>query len=63
MDGIIDTVAGPHSLNPLVDLMKTGGKLVLVGASVKNPELPTMPLMLGNLITSLSLHFICYFKI
>ncbi|KAK4261410.1 hypothetical protein QN277_004411 [Acacia crassicarpa] len=48
MDGIIDTVAGPHSLDPLVDLLKTGGKLVLVGASPKNPELPTMPLMMGR---------------
>ena len=50
MDGIIDTVAGPHSLDPLVDLLKTGGKLVLVGASPKNPELPTMPLMMGTYV-------------
>ncbi|KAI9111376.1 hypothetical protein K1719_017066 [Acacia pycnantha] len=48
MDGIIDTVAGPHSLHALVDLLKTGGKLVLVGASLKNPELPTLPLMMGR---------------
>ncbi|XP_054809789.1 probable mannitol dehydrogenase isoform X1 [Prosopis cineraria] len=48
LDGIIDTVAGPHSLYPLVDLLKTGGKLITVGASITPPELPTMPLMMGR---------------
>ncbi|XP_061343235.1 probable mannitol dehydrogenase [Gastrolobium bilobum] len=48
MDGIIDTVAGHHSLPPLVDLLKTGGKLILVGASMTPLELPTVPLLLGR---------------
>ncbi|GAU23295.1 hypothetical protein TSUD_237490 [Trifolium subterraneum] len=34
MDGIIDTVSGPHSLHPLVDMLKTCGKLILVGRKI-----------------------------
>jgi cinnamyl-alcohol dehydrogenase len=49
MDGIIDTVSGPHSLHPLVDMLKTCGKLILVGASITPPVLPYMPLMFGKL--------------
>jgi len=49
MDGIIDTVSGPHSLNPLIEMLKTCGKLILVGASVTPPTLPYMPLMSGKL--------------
>ncbi|XP_061343231.1 probable mannitol dehydrogenase [Gastrolobium bilobum] len=48
MDGIIDTVSGHHSLPPLVDLLKMGGKLILVGASMTPLELPTLPLLLGR---------------
>jgi len=50
MDGIIDTVSGPHSLHPLIEMLKTCGKLILVGASVTPPILPYMPLMSGKLI-------------
>ncbi|KAI9111457.1 hypothetical protein K1719_017147 [Acacia pycnantha] len=48
MDGIIDTVAGNHSVHPLVDLLKTGGKLVVVGAPMKEPQLPIIPLIMGR---------------
>ena len=48
MDGILDTVSAPHSLQPLIELLKTDGKLILVGAPIKAPELPHIPLMLGN---------------
>jgi len=48
MDGIIDTVSAPHSLLPLVSLLKTQGKLVMVGAPEKPLELPVFPLLIGN---------------
>ncbi|GAU23296.1 hypothetical protein TSUD_237500, partial [Trifolium subterraneum] len=50
MDGIIDTVSGPHALHPLVDMLKTCGKLILVGASITPPVLPYMSLMFGRKI-------------
>ncbi|KAF8411812.1 hypothetical protein HHK36_004371 [Tetracentron sinense] len=34
MDGIIDTVSAHHSLLPLIDLLKTNGKLVMVGRKI-----------------------------
>ncbi|XP_024180612.1 probable mannitol dehydrogenase isoform X2 [Rosa chinensis] len=48
MDGIIDTVSASHSLLPLIGLLKTSGKLVLVGAPVEPPELPVFPLIMGR---------------
>ena len=47
MDGIIDTVSAAHPLFPLIGLLKTQGKLVLVGAPVKPLELPVFPLIMG----------------
>ncbi|XP_068656464.1 8-hydroxygeraniol dehydrogenase-like [Aristolochia californica] len=48
MDGIIDTVSAMHPLQPLIDLLKTHGKLVMVGAVEKPLELPVMPLLGGR---------------
>ena len=48
MDGIIDTVFAPHALPPLIGLLKTNGKLVLVGAPEKPLELPVFPLLMGE---------------
>ena len=45
MDGIIDTVSAPHPLLPLIGLLKTDGKLVVVGAPDKPLELPVFPLL------------------
>ncbi|XWS41674.1 hypothetical protein CRYUN_Cryun17cG0102700 [Craigia yunnanensis] len=45
LDGIIDTVSAQHLLLPLLGLLKTHGKLVLVGAPEKPHELPTFPLL------------------
>lgn len=50
MDGIMDTVSASHSLLPLTGLLKTNGKLILVGAPVPNPELPVFPLLTGKVI-------------
>ncbi|KAH7520421.1 probable mannitol dehydrogenase [Ziziphus jujuba] len=48
LDGIIDTVSATHPLLPLIGLLKTNGKLVMVGAPEKPLELPVFPLILGR---------------
>ncbi|XP_057500812.1 probable mannitol dehydrogenase [Actinidia eriantha] len=50
MDGIIDTVSAPHPLNPLVDLLRSQGKLILLGAPdvERPPELSIFPLIVGR---------------
>ncbi|CAI0419752.1 unnamed protein product [Linum tenue] len=47
-DGIVDTVSADHPLVPLIGLLKTNGKLVLVGAPTKPLELPAFPLLKGR---------------
>ncbi|XVF61485.1 hypothetical protein PTKIN_Ptkin08bG0133400 [Pterospermum kingtungense] len=48
MDAIIDTVSAPHSLLPLLGLLKSHSKLILVGVPDKPLELPVFPLVLGR---------------
>ena len=48
MDGIIDTVSAIHPLLPLIDLLKSQGKLVMLGAPDRPLELPVFPLILGK---------------
>ncbi|KAI3435227.1 uncharacterized protein J3R85_006335 [Psidium guajava] len=48
MDGIIDTVSAVHALLPLIGLLKTNGKLVMVGAPEKPLELLAFPLLMGR---------------
>ncbi|XP_043694879.1 probable mannitol dehydrogenase isoform X2 [Telopea speciosissima] len=48
MDGIIDTVSAVHPLLPLICLLKSNGKLIMVGAPDKPLELPTFPLLSGR---------------
>ncbi|KAB1211056.1 putative mannitol dehydrogenase [Morella rubra] len=48
LDGIIDTVSANHPLLPLIGLLKTNGKLVMVGAPEKPLELPVFPLLMGR---------------
>ena len=48
MDGIIDTVSAKHPLLPLIGLLKSHGKLVMVGAPDKPLELPILPLIFGK---------------
>ncbi|THG02530.1 hypothetical protein TEA_028684 [Camellia sinensis var. sinensis] len=52
MDGIIDTVSAPHPLLPLIGLLKSHGKLILVGAPEKPLELPVFPLLMGRKIVA-----------
>ncbi|GMP96402.1 hypothetical protein CsSME_00045063 [Camellia sinensis var. sinensis] len=47
MDGIIDTVSASHPVLPLIGLLKSHGKLILVGAPEKPLELPVFPLLMG----------------
>ncbi|XP_062145198.1 probable mannitol dehydrogenase [Alnus glutinosa] len=48
LDGIIDTVSAKHPLLPLIGLLKSHGKLVIVGAPEKPLELPVFPLLMGR---------------
>ncbi|KAJ3702969.1 hypothetical protein LUZ61_006674 [Rhynchospora tenuis] len=48
MDGIIDTVPAVHDIVPLIGLLKTHGKLLMVGSPDKPLELPVYPLMSGG---------------
>ncbi|PNY03642.1 putative mannitol dehydrogenase-like protein [Trifolium pratense] len=55
LDGIIDTVSADHPLLPLIGLLKSHGKLVMVGAPEKPLELPVFPLLAGRKIIAGSL--------
>lgn len=48
MDGIIDTVSGPHPILPLIDLLKTNGKFIVVSVPIEAPEIPYIPLIMGK---------------
>ncbi|KAJ8765636.1 hypothetical protein K2173_014758 [Erythroxylum novogranatense] len=48
LDGIIDTVSAVHPIVPLIGLLKTNGKLVLVGAPEKPLELVAFSLIIGR---------------
>ncbi|CAJ1931240.1 unnamed protein product [Sphenostylis stenocarpa] len=48
MDAIIDTVSANHSIQPLIGLLKTSGKLILVGGPASPLEVLAMPLLLGR---------------
>ncbi|XP_059640573.1 probable mannitol dehydrogenase isoform X2 [Cornus florida] len=50
MDGIIDTVSAVHPIQPLIGLLRSHGKLVIVGAPERPLELPVMPLLMGRKI-------------
>ncbi|XP_023894285.2 probable mannitol dehydrogenase [Quercus suber] len=50
LDGIIDTVSAVHPLLPLIGLLKSHGKLIMVGAPEKPLELPIFPILLGRKI-------------
>ncbi|KAG9440141.1 hypothetical protein H6P81_020306 [Aristolochia fimbriata] len=48
MDGIIDTVSAEHPLLPLLGLLKSHGKIIMVGAPEKPLQLPVFPLLAGR---------------
>lgn len=45
MDGIINTVSAKHDVVPLIFLLKTQGKIIMVGAPEHPLELPVFPLI------------------
>ena len=47
LDGIIGTVCMIHPLLPLINLLKTHGKLAMTGAPEKPLDLPVFPQLLG----------------
>ncbi|KAL6524867.1 8-hydroxygeraniol dehydrogenase [Orobanche minor] len=50
LDGIIDTVSAPHPVQPLLNLLKPDGKLVVVGAPNEPFEVPAFSLIMGRKI-------------
>ncbi|KAK6789354.1 hypothetical protein RDI58_013153 [Solanum bulbocastanum] len=48
LDRIINTISAVHPILPLLILMKSHGKLVMVDASEKPVELPVFPLLMDN---------------
>ncbi|KAL7183110.1 hypothetical protein ACSBR1_041732 [Camellia fascicularis] len=54
MNGIIDTISASHPILPLIGLLKSHGKLILVGAPEKPLELPVFPLLIGRKIVATS---------
>ncbi|KAF6166745.1 hypothetical protein GIB67_005621 [Kingdonia uniflora] len=52
MDGIIDTVSAVHPILPLIGLLKSHGKLIMVGAPDRPLELPVFPLLMGRKIVA-----------
>ncbi|KAG4938829.1 hypothetical protein JHK86_044970 [Glycine max] len=55
LDGIIDTVSAVHPLLPLIGLLKSHGKIVMVDAPERPLELPVFPLLAGKHIVAGSL--------
>ncbi|KAI0492938.1 hypothetical protein KFK09_027214 [Dendrobium nobile] len=55
LDGIIDTVSAHHAITPLILLLKTYGKLVLVGGPNKPLELMAYSVVMGGKIVAGSL--------
>nr|QED20594.1 dihydroprecondylocarpine acetate synthase 1 [Tabernanthe iboga] len=47
-DAIIDTIAVAHPLAPLLDLLRSHGKIILVGAPTTPLEVPVIPLVAGG---------------
>ncbi|KAI3950210.1 hypothetical protein MKW92_044524 [Papaver armeniacum] len=48
LDGILDTVSAPHSLSPLLGLLKSHGKLIMLGLPDKPFEVPCFDLLFGR---------------
>ncbi|GLU20231.1 hypothetical protein SLE2022_364410 [Rubroshorea leprosula] len=48
LDGIIDTVSAVHPILPLIGLLKSNGKFIMVGVPDKPLELLVFPLVMGR---------------
>ena len=56
MDGILDIVSAVNPLLPLIGLLKSHGKLIMLGGPDKPLELPVFPLLMGKHLTLLICH-------
>ena len=56
MNGIIDTVSASHPILPLIGLLKSNGKLVMVGGVAKPLELPVFSLLGGKHMKNISMY-------
>lgn len=54
MDYVIDTVAAPHDIDPLLALLKVNGKMVMVGIPEKPFSLLPSTLVFGTFYGSIS---------
>nr|AKF02528.1 tetrahydroalstonine synthase [Catharanthus roseus] len=54
LDGIIDTIPGNHSLEPLLALLKPLGKLIILGAPEMPFEVPAPSLLMGGKVMAAS---------
>lgn len=63
MDGVIDTVSDFHSIMPVIGLLKSHGKLVMVGAPNKPLELPVLQLLGQYIKTSSLISFFARFML
>ncbi|CAK9185882.1 unnamed protein product [Ilex paraguariensis] len=52
LDGIIDTVSAVHPILPLLNLLKSHGKIIMVGVPEKPLELPVFPLIMGRKVVA-----------
>ena len=52
LDGIIDTVPAPHDISRLLRLLKTNGKLVLLGIPTEPYSIPAGALLFNRCGTS-----------
>ncbi|CAK9151945.1 unnamed protein product, partial [Ilex paraguariensis] len=46
LDGIIDTAPEPHPIMPLIKILKSHGKLIMVCEPEKPAEMHTIPVLL-----------------
>lgn len=53
MDGIINTVSAKHDAVPLIFLLKTHGRMIMVGVPDRPLELPIFPLIMGQYYAAL----------
>ncbi|GFH27019.1 PKS_ER domain-containing protein, partial [Haematococcus lacustris] len=49
LDGLINTVSARHDLAALLNLLKTDGTMVCVGAPAEPPTMPTFAMLLRRL--------------
>jgi len=56
LDGIIDTVSAVHPLLPMIGLLKSHGKLIMLGVIVQPLQLPEYTLIQGKHMKNISIY-------